>query len=167
MIGEDDRGNGMRVLCVRRRVGWSGHGCGYGASVEGMTDVVDDDEGDRGERGGERRGERMKDGKGANFLNKSGGFDLVAELTRPCKNDQWARSTCFVSRSRQSLDFTAVYIISVKSAMSGSLPFSSSFPCATGLVRVPSTKKMSPLRLHCADHVLAVRESLHGIHTPI
>jgi len=54
MIGEDDRGDGMRVLCVRRGVGWMGHGCGHDASVERATGAVgndnDDEEGERRER---------------------------------------------------------------------------------------------------------------------
>jgi hypothetical protein len=87
MIGEDDRGDGMRVLCVRRRVGWSSHGCGYGASEERVTRAVDNDEENRWRGGEERRGERMKERKGANFSNKSAGLHLVAELTRPWIND--------------------------------------------------------------------------------
>ena len=91
MIGKDDGGDGMRVLCVRRSVvgWWSGHVCGYdaGVGVERATGAAEnDDEDDGGERRGkveERREEEMRDKKGVNFPNKWAGLDLVAELIAP------------------------------------------------------------------------------------
>lgn len=86
MIGKDDRGDGMWVLCVRRRVvGWgSGHVC---VGVERATDAVendeDDDGGDRRGRGEEGREDERRDKKGVNFPNKWAGLDLVAELIAP------------------------------------------------------------------------------------
>lgn len=89
---------------------------------------------------------------------------LVAELRtgylplRPCINDRGDMSTnSFVPASRQSLYF---YLISVASAIT---------LCATRLVSVPCANMTSPLRLlllHYPDHILALRGSVHSIHTP-